>query len=55
MCDVANWLLLQLYLAAYDQAKVMHDDLEEDQQMIAPYDFGLMIVDWSDPTKCMQV
>ncbi|KAJ2914546.1 hypothetical protein MD484_g5881, partial [Candolleomyces efflorescens] len=44
-----------IFLTAYDQAKKMQDDLDEDQEMITPYDFGLMIVDWSDPTKAVQV
>ncbi|KAJ2934154.1 hypothetical protein H1R20_g2926, partial [Candolleomyces eurysporus] len=44
-----------IFLTAYDQAKKMHDDLDEDQEMISPYDFGLMIVDWSDPTKAIQI
>lgn len=40
---------------AYDQAKVANDDLDDDQEMISPYDFGLMLVDWTDPSKAVQM
>lgn len=44
-----------MYLSAYDQAKTLYEDSEEDQEMIAPYDFGLMLVDWTDPSKAVQM
>ncbi|KAF6764231.1 nuclear condensing complex subunit [Ephemerocybe angulata] len=54
--SAANQCRVQsMYLLAYDQAKEMHDDLEDGQQMISPYDFGLMLVDWTDPAKAVQI
>jgi condensin complex subunit 3 len=29
----------------------MHEDLEDDQEMISPYQFGLLVVDWTNPQK----
>ena len=33
----------------------MHEDLEEDQEMITPHQFGLLMVDWTNPQKAAQV
>jgi len=29
----------------------MYEDLDEDQEMITPYQFGLLMVDWTNPAK----
>jgi len=42
-------------LTAYDEAKRVHDELDDDQEMISPSDFALMLVDWTDPTKAVQM
>jgi hypothetical protein len=47
--------VLQLFLNAYDEAKRIHEELDDDQEMISPSDFGLMLVDWTDPTKAVQM
>ena len=44
-----------MFLSAYDHAKRLHEELDDDQDMISPADFGLMFVDWSDPTKAVHM
>ncbi|EAU89293.2 condensin subunit Cnd3 [Coprinopsis cinerea okayama7 len=52
----ANQLRMQsMFLSAYDHAKRLHEELDDDQDMISPADFGLMFVDWSDPTKAVHI
>jgi len=29
----------------------MHEDLEDDQEMISPYQVGLLVADWTNPQK----
>jgi condensin complex subunit 3 len=29
----------------------VYDELEEDQEMITPYEFGLFLIDWTNPQK----
>ena len=47
--------IAQIFLEVYDQAKAIHEDLDEDDEMISPADLGLMIVDWTDPEKAIQM
>lgn len=38
-------------MVAYDLVTRVHNELEEDQEMIAPYQFGLLLIDWTNPQK----
>jgi condensin complex subunit 3 len=38
-------------MTTYDQVTQMQDDLEDDQVMIEPYQFGLQFIDWTNPQK----
>ncbi len=29
----------------------LYNDLEEDEEMVSPSSIGMMLVDWTDPTK----
>lgn len=42
---------IQIFVNAYDLAVDLHDQLEDDQEMIAPYQFGQLMVDWTSPAK----
>ena len=41
----------QIFIASFDHCVRMHEDLEEDQEMISPYQFGLLVADWTNPQK----
>ena len=38
-------------MTAFDLVNKVYEDLEEDQKMITPLQFGQLLVDWTDPTK----
>lgn len=40
-------------MATFDLALRMHEELEDDQEMISPYQFGLLMIDWTDPQKAV--
>ncbi|KAF8182055.1 nuclear condensing complex subunit [Pholiota molesta] len=44
-----------IFMPTFDLAVRMHEDLEEDQEMIAPYQFGLLMVDWTNPQKAAEI
>jgi condensin complex subunit 3 len=33
----------------------LYEDLEEDEEMVSPAQIGLMLVDWTDPSKTVYV
>ena len=41
----------QVALTAYDLIAQVYSELSDDEQMISPYQFGLLLVDWTDPRK----
>lgn len=41
-------------MTALDLASRVHEQLDEDQEMISPYQFGLLMLDWTDPHKAAQ-
>lgn len=43
--------MAQIFIDTFDQCVRMHEDMEEDQEMISPYQFGLLLADWTDPQK----
>jgi condensin complex subunit 3 len=36
-------------MPAYDLVTRVHSELEADQEMIAPYQFGRLMIDWTNP------
>ncbi|KAI3616327.1 condensin subunit cnd3 [Moniliophthora roreri] len=42
-----------IFISAFDLASRVHEELEEDQEMISLHQFGLLFVDWTDPTKLL--
>jgi hypothetical protein len=36
-------------MPAYDLVTSVHNELGADQEMIAPYQFGLLLIDWTNP------
>lgn len=42
---------VQVALTAYDLVKQVYSELSKEEEMISPYQFGLLLVDWTDPQK----
>lgn len=42
---------LQIFVTAFDLVVQVFDDLDDDQDMIKPLQFGQLFVDWTDPHK----
>ena len=42
-------------MTAYDLVTSVHDELDDDQLMIAPHQFGLLLIDWTNPQKATSV
>jgi condensin complex subunit 3 len=41
-------------MPAFDEVMRMHYELGEDQTMVTPQQFGLLIVDWTDVRKAAE-
>lgn len=39
----------------FDLAARMHEDLDEDQEMISLHQFGLLMLDWTNPQKAAEM
>ena len=46
---------LQIFLSTFDFAQGLYEDLDEDQEMITPYQLGLLMVDWTNPQKAAEM
>ncbi|KAH9478497.1 Condensin complex subunit 3 [Psilocybe cubensis] len=44
-----------VFMATFDLALRMHEELDDDQEMISPYQFGLLMIDWTDPQKSVGI
>ncbi|KAF8875410.1 nuclear condensing complex subunit [Gymnopilus junonius] len=44
-----------IFMSTFDLALRMHEDLDEDQEMISLHQFGLLMVDWTNPQKAAQI
>ncbi|KAJ7598768.1 nuclear condensing complex subunit [Mycena floridula] len=40
-----------VFMSAYDLVISVHDELDDDQEMITPYQFGQLMIDWTNPAK----
>ena len=43
----------KIFMAAYDLVVRVHEELDEDQEMVSSYQFGLLMVDWTNPQKAV--
>ena len=41
-------------MSTFDYALRLHEDLD-DQEMITPYQLGLLMVDWTNPQKAAEM
>jgi len=48
-------LFEKIFIPTFDLAVRMYEDLDDDQEMIPPYQFGLLMVDWTNPQKAAEV
>jgi len=46
---------LKIFMSTFDYALRLHEDLDDDQEMIAPYQLGLLMVDWTNPQKAAEM
>ncbi|KAJ6451646.1 nuclear condensing complex subunit [Mycena sanguinolenta] len=46
--------LRSVFMPAFDEVMRMHDELGEDQTMVTPQQFGLLVVDWTDARKAAE-
>ncbi|KAJ7917694.1 nuclear condensing complex subunit [Mycena leptocephala] len=46
--------LQSIFMPAFDEVMRMHYELGEDQTMVTPQQFGLLIVDWTDARKAAE-
>lgn len=42
-------------MPTFDLAVRMHNDRDDDQEMITPYQFGQLMVDWTNPRKAAEM
>jgi condensin complex subunit 3 len=42
-------------MTAYDLVTRVHEELDDDQLMITPHQFGLLLIDWTNPQKTTRV
>jgi condensin complex subunit 3 len=42
-------------MTAFDLVTRVHEELDEDQSMIAPHQLGLLLIDWTNPQKATSV
>ena len=45
----------QVFLTVFDLANRVREDMEDDQEMINALQFGQLVIDWTDPTKLIEV
>jgi hypothetical protein len=45
----------KIFMSTFDYALRLYGDLDDDQEMITPYQLGLLMVDWTDPQKAAEM
>jgi hypothetical protein len=53
--ETSNTISDQIFISTFDLAARMHEDLNEDQEMITLNQFGLLMLDWTDPQKAAEM
>jgi len=54
LIDFYEILFEKIFIPTFDLAVRMYEDLDDDQEMIPPYQFGLLMVDWTNPQKAAE-
>ena len=49
--DLLSFIVTQIFITAFDLFMKLHESLEDDQELITPHQFGLLMVDWINPQK----
>jgi condensin complex subunit 3 len=42
---------MKIFITAFDLVTRVYEELDDDQEMITPYQFGLLMIDWTNPQK----
>ena len=53
--EISNTICDQIFISTFDLAARMREDLNEDQEMITLHQFGLLMLDWTDPQKAAEM
>ena len=53
--ETSNIICDQIFISTFDLAVRMHEDLDEDQEMITLHQFGLLMLDWTNPQKAAEM
>ena len=53
--ETSNTICDQIFISTFDLAARMSEDLNEDQEMITLHQFGLLMLDWTDPQKAAKM
>ena len=53
--ETFNTICDQIFISTFDLAARMSEDLNEDQEMITLHQFGLLMLDWTDPQKAAKM
>ena len=53
--ETSNTICNQIFMSTFDLVARMREDLNEDQEMITLHQFGLLMLDWTDPQKAAEM
>lgn len=53
--EISNTIWDQIFISTFDLVARMREDLNEDKEMITLYQFGLLMLDWTDPQKAAEM
>jgi condensin complex subunit 3 len=53
--ETSNTICNQVFMSTFDLVARMREDLNEDQEMITLHQFGLLMLDWTDPQKAAEM
>ncbi|KAL5523222.1 YCG1_1 [Sanghuangporus sanghuang] len=45
----------KIFLSTYEELSRIHRELDEDEEMVSPLQAGMLLIDWTDPQKSMEV
>jgi condensin complex subunit 3 len=53
--ETSDTICDQIFISTFDLAVRMREDLDEDQEMITLHQFGLLMLDWTNPQKAAEM
>ena len=53
--EISNTIWDQIFISTFDLVARMREDLNENKEMITLYQFGLLMLDWTDPQKAAEM